>query len=102
MICLPCKEFYIRHAQQREEEAGLRVFMAKNESMSPADYPGLCLLFVVSGYVDVSTANGSTTAVSDGAYLHLSTHENVVDAAWRVHATTDFEAVGFMKEPLPS
>jgi len=76
--------------------------MAENESMRPGDYPSLHSLFFVSGYADVSTANGSTAAVADGAYLHLSTQENAIDVAWRVRATTDFEAVGFMREPPPS
>jgi N-acyl-L-homoserine lactone synthetase len=99
---ITCREFNARHAQRREEESGFRVFMAENENMKPADYPCLHSLFVVSGYADVSTANGSIAAVADGAYLHLSPHESAIDAAWRVRATTDFEAVGFMRELLPS
>jgi hypothetical protein len=96
------KEFNARHAHRPEEKSGFRVFMAENENMRPADYPGLHSLFVVRGYADVSTANGSTTAVRDRTYLHLSTHEGAINADWRVRATTDFEAVGFIREPLSS
>ena len=96
------KEFNARHAQRREEESGFRVFMAASENMRTVDYPGLRSLFVVRGCADFSTASGVTTAVADGTYLHLSVDENAIDADWRVRATTDFEAVGFTREPLSS
>jgi hypothetical protein len=94
------KEFAARHARQYEEESGCRIFMSENEILGPADYPGLRCLSVVNGRAIVTASDGSTTVVADSVPLNLTTYANAMDASWSLRATTEFEAVGFMREPL--